>query len=64
LEFREEPQISNEAKDLISRLLCDVDQRLGSRGVDEIKASNFGEKIARSTSFRRRASRNDKEPRA
>lgn len=38
LKFSEEPQISNEAKDLISRLLCDVDQRLGSRGVDEIKA--------------------------
>eukprot|EP00252_Welwitschia_mirabilis_P004484 TRINITY_DN14816_c0_g1_i1.p1 TRINITY_DN14816_c0_g1~~TRINITY_DN14816_c0_g1_i1.p1 ORF type:complete len:545 (+),score=115.30 TRINITY_DN14816_c0_g1_i1:451-2085(+) len=38
LRFPEEPKISPEAKDLICRLLCDVDQRLGSRGVDEIKS--------------------------
>lgn len=38
LKFPEEPKISAEAKDLICRLLCDVDTRLGTRGVDEIKA--------------------------
>ncbi|GLJ39601.1 hypothetical protein SUGI_0809330 [Cryptomeria japonica] len=38
LKFPEEPRVSPEAKDLICRLLCDVDHRLGSRGVDEIKA--------------------------
>uniref|UniRef100_A0A0D6QX76 non-specific serine/threonine protein kinase n=1 Tax=Araucaria cunninghamii TaxID=56994 RepID=A0A0D6QX76_ARACU len=38
LKFPEEPRISAEAKDLICRLLCDVDHRLGSRGVEEIKA--------------------------
>lgn len=38
LKFPEEPKISNEAKDLICRLLCDVDTRLGTRGVEEIKA--------------------------
>eukprot|EP00262_Sarcandra_glabra_P006286 TRINITY_DN1842_c0_g1_i1.p1 TRINITY_DN1842_c0_g1~~TRINITY_DN1842_c0_g1_i1.p1 ORF type:complete len:545 (+),score=90.63 TRINITY_DN1842_c0_g1_i1:266-1900(+) len=38
LKFPEEPKVSNEAKDLICRLLCDVDTRLGTRGVGEIKA--------------------------
>ncbi|KAJ1436754.1 Serine/threonine-protein kinase, active site [Sesbania bispinosa] len=38
LKFPEEPKISVEAKDLICRLLCDVDSRLGTRGVEEIKA--------------------------
>ncbi|XP_058725160.1 uncharacterized protein LOC131596511 [Vicia villosa] len=38
LKFPEEPKISAEAKDLICSLLCDVDTRLGTRGVDEIKA--------------------------
>ncbi|CAA0840667.1 Protein kinase family protein [Striga hermonthica] len=37
LKFPEEPKISYEAKDLILHLLCDVDKRLGTRGVDEIK---------------------------
>ncbi|KAL0366188.1 UNVERIFIED_CONTAM: Serine/threonine-protein kinase-like [Sesamum radiatum] len=37
LKFPEEPKISDEAKDLISHLLCDVDKRLGTRGVEEIK---------------------------
>ncbi|KAI5393261.1 hypothetical protein KIW84_060397 [Lathyrus oleraceus] len=37
LKFPEEPKISAEAKDLICSLLCDVDTRLGTRGVDEIK---------------------------
>ncbi|XP_073045965.1 uncharacterized protein [Primulina eburnea] len=38
LKFPEEPKISDEARDLICHLLCDVDKRLGTRGVDEIKA--------------------------
>ncbi|XP_050212368.1 uncharacterized protein LOC126663262 [Mercurialis annua] len=38
LKFPDEPKISNEAKDLICRLLCDVETRLGTRGVDELKA--------------------------
>lgn len=38
LKFPEEPKISAEAKDLICHLLCDVDSRLGTRGVEEIKA--------------------------
>lgn len=29
--------MSSEAKDLISKLLCNVNQRLGSKGADEIK---------------------------
>ncbi|XP_035843000.1 serine/threonine-protein kinase 38-like [Helianthus annuus] len=38
LKFPEEPKISNEARDLICHLLCDVESRLGTRGVEEIKA--------------------------
>ncbi|XP_058097159.1 uncharacterized protein LOC131242491 [Magnolia sinica] len=38
LKFPEEPKLSNEARDLICRLLCDVETRLGTRGVEEIKA--------------------------
>ncbi|KAK4383436.1 Serine/threonine-protein kinase tricorner [Sesamum angolense] len=37
LKFPEEPKISDEAKYLICHLLCDVDKRLGTRGVEEIK---------------------------
>lgn len=37
LKFPEEAKLSIEAKDLMSRLLCNVDQRLGTRGADEIK---------------------------
>lgn len=37
LKFPEEPKISDEARDLICHLLCDVEKRLGTRGVDEIK---------------------------
>lgn len=37
MKFPEEPKISDEARDLICRLLCDVDSRLGTRGVEEIK---------------------------
>ncbi|KAL3582276.1 hypothetical protein D5086_016608 [Populus alba] len=38
LKFPEEAKLSSEAKDLISKLLCNVDQRLGTKGADEIKA--------------------------
>ncbi|KAK4441577.1 Serine/threonine-protein kinase tricorner [Sesamum alatum] len=38
LKFPEEAKLSREAKDLISKLLCGVDKRLGSNGADEIKA--------------------------
>ncbi|KAJ6323840.1 hypothetical protein OIU76_011188 [Salix suchowensis] len=38
LKFPEEAKLSPEAKDLISKLLCNVDQRLGTNGVDGIKA--------------------------
>uniref|UniRef100_A0A2P2L221 non-specific serine/threonine protein kinase n=1 Tax=Rhizophora mucronata TaxID=61149 RepID=A0A2P2L221_RHIMU len=38
LKFPEEPKISDEAKDLISHLLCDVETRLGTRGIQELKA--------------------------
>ncbi|GLT42311.1 hypothetical protein SLA2020_163170 [Shorea laevis] len=37
LKFPEEAKLSLQAKDLISRLLCNVSQRLGSNGADEIK---------------------------
>lgn len=39
LKFPEEAKLSPEAKDLISKLLCNVNQRLGSKGADEIKVS-------------------------
>ncbi|RVW40554.1 Serine/threonine-protein kinase 38-like [Vitis vinifera] len=38
LKLPEEPKISDEAKDLICHLLCDVETRLGTGGVEEIKA--------------------------
>lgn len=38
LKFPEEPKVSKEARDLICHLLCDVESRLGTGGVDEIKA--------------------------
>jgi len=38
LKFPEEAKLSPEAKDLISKLLCNVNQRLGSKGAYEIKA--------------------------
>ncbi|XP_021902894.1 serine/threonine-protein kinase tricorner-like isoform X1 [Carica papaya] len=38
LKFPEEAKLSLEAKDLISRLLCNVEHRLGTKGADEIKA--------------------------
>ncbi|KAK9146405.1 hypothetical protein Sjap_006308 [Stephania japonica] len=38
LKFPEEAKLSAEAKDLISKLLCNVERRLGTKGADEIKA--------------------------
>ncbi|KAJ4841543.1 hypothetical protein Tsubulata_001751 [Turnera subulata] len=38
LKFPDEPKISNEAKDLICHLLCNVESRLGTGGVEELKA--------------------------
>ncbi|KAG5621124.1 hypothetical protein H5410_006342 [Solanum commersonii] len=38
LKFLKEPKVSDAAKNLICRLLCDVESRLGTRGVEEIKA--------------------------
>ncbi|XP_060199438.1 uncharacterized protein LOC132627857 isoform X2 [Lycium barbarum] len=40
LKFPDEPKVSDEAKDLICRLLCDVESRLGTGGVDEIKVED------------------------
>eukprot|EP00250_Pteridium_aquilinum_P016323 c23048_g1_i1 orf=345-2033(-) len=37
LKFPQEMKLSPEAKNLMCRLLCDVDHRLGTRGIDEIK---------------------------
>ena len=39
LKFPDEARLSPEAKDMICRLLCDVDHRLGGRGGDDIKVS-------------------------
>ncbi|KAG6537917.1 hypothetical protein ZIOFF_003020 [Zingiber officinale] len=37
LKFPEEAKLSAEAKDLVSRLLCNVEHRLGTKGAHEIK---------------------------
>ncbi|KAG1353961.1 serine/threonine-protein kinase tricorner [Cocos nucifera] len=41
LKFPEEAKLSAEAKDLIRKLLCNVDQRLGTKGAHEIKAHSW-----------------------
>jgi len=41
LKFPDEAKLSSEAKDIISRLLCDVEHRLGTRGVQEIKVGRL-----------------------
>lgn len=41
MKFPEEAKLSLEAKDLICRLLCDVEHRLGARGADEIKVRDI-----------------------
>ena len=43
MKFPEEPKISDEAKDLICCLLCDVETRLGTRGVEELKVNPFND---------------------
>ncbi|KAF4358177.1 hypothetical protein F8388_009460 [Cannabis sativa] len=40
LKFPEEAKLTQEAKDLITKLLCNVNQRLGSRGAGEIKVAH------------------------
>lgn len=37
MKFPEEARLTPEAKDLICKLLCDVDHRLGTQGADQIK---------------------------
>ena len=44
LKFPEDAKLSNEARDLICRLLCDVDHRIGSAGADQIKVVPVTEK--------------------
>ncbi|CAO2185988.1 unnamed protein product [Urochloa humidicola] len=46
LKFPEDARLSNEARDLICRLLCDVDQRIGSSGADQIKAHPWFQGVA------------------
>ncbi|KAG6732534.1 hypothetical protein I3842_01G182900 [Carya illinoinensis] len=41
LKFPEEANLSPKAKDLISKMLCNVDQRLGTKGADEIKSHSW-----------------------
>uniref|UniRef100_J3N3D9 non-specific serine/threonine protein kinase n=1 Tax=Oryza brachyantha TaxID=4533 RepID=J3N3D9_ORYBR len=41
LKFPEEARLTAEAKDVISKLLCNVDQRLGTKGAEEIKEHSW-----------------------
>lgn len=41
LQFPEDSKITQEARDLIKKLCCDANERLGKNGVDEIKAHPF-----------------------
>ncbi|KAG2548497.1 serine/threonine-protein kinase tricornered-like [Panicum virgatum] len=41
LKFPEEARLTADAKDLISKLLCNVDQRLGTKGAEEIKEHSW-----------------------
>lgn len=41
MKFPEEAKLSGEAKDLICRLLCNVERRLGTKGAYEIKVGCF-----------------------
>ena len=45
LRFPAECQLSEEAKSLVRGLLCDVDQRLGTRGTADLKAHAFFEGV-------------------
>ncbi|XP_062194881.1 uncharacterized protein LOC133898267 [Phragmites australis] len=46
LKFPEDARLSNEARDLICRLLCDVDHRIGCAGADQIKAHPWFQGVA------------------
>ncbi|KAI4335263.1 hypothetical protein L6164_013927 [Bauhinia variegata] len=46
LKFPEEARLTPVAKDLICRLLCDVEHRLGTGGADEIKAHPWFKDVA------------------
>ena len=41
LKFPVEARLTPEAKDLICRLLCDVEHRLGTQGAQQIKVCSF-----------------------
>jgi len=43
--FPKDKKISKNAQDLISKLICDVDTRLGTKNVDEIKKHPFFKQI-------------------
>ena len=51
LRFPPEAKLSPEARDLITRLLCDVDARLGTGGAAEIKAHPFFNGVSWSTLY-------------
>lgn len=51
LKFPEDARLSPEAKDLICRLLCDVENRLGSSGADQIKAHPWFKDVAWDTLY-------------
>ncbi|XP_022846773.1 serine/threonine-protein kinase tricorner-like isoform X1 [Olea europaea var. sylvestris] len=55
LKFPEEAKLSPEAKDLICKLLCNVEQRLGTRGANEIKAHPWFEGIEWDTLYQIKA---------
>jgi len=44
LKFPEDIELSAEAEDLIRRLVCDAEHRLGRNGVEEIKSHKFFKK--------------------
>jgi len=39
--FPEDKEVSAEAKDLLQKLICDKKDRLGARGIDELKRHPF-----------------------
>uniref|UniRef100_A0A7I4D1Q3 Protein kinase domain-containing protein n=1 Tax=Physcomitrium patens TaxID=3218 RepID=A0A7I4D1Q3_PHYPA len=59
LKFPDEAKLTPEAKDLISRLLCDVEHRLGTRGVAEIKSDSQIPSSTRSGPWRKMLSSKD-----
>ncbi|CAN6458897.1 unnamed protein product [Victoria cruziana] len=59
LKFPEEAALSAEAKDLISKLLCNVEQRLGTKSADEIKSGAPIHASSRSGPWRKMLSSKD-----